>query len=250
MHMPAAIRREPPDFIDAGPGADPVHAPSCVTPEPDDDPAIRQAQPLLEARALTVGDGRPSWELDLTLHPGEGVCICGPSMPTRTRLLRAICGLERPARGEVHWKGVSLRSAARLLHAELAYLGLHGGLKPTLTPRENLRFHLRVRACCARIDLAAALATVGLGEVIDTPCWRLSAMQNRLVDFARLLTTRATIWVLEEPLHALDATHAAIVARLIAEHLRGRGVAIIASDRPIHAAGVRLRRLPPEAGSA
>jgi heme exporter protein A len=250
MHMPAAIRREPPATIDAGPAADPACPPPCFAPDADGDPAISQAQPLFEACALTVADGWPSWELDLTLHPGEGVCICGAGVPTRTRLLRAICGLERPARGEVCWKGASLPSAARLLHAELAYLGLHGGLKPTLTPRENLRFHLRVRACCARIDLAAALATVGLGDVIDTPCWRLSAIQNRLVEFARLLTTRATIWVLEEPLHALDTTHAAIVARLIADHLRGRGAAIIASDRPIHAAGVRIRRLPPDTGSA
>jgi len=250
MHMPAAIRHEPPACIDAGPGADAVVPPLCCAPDAHEELADRQAQPLLEVRALTVGDGWPSWEVDLALHPGEGVCICGAGVRTRTRLLRAICGLERPARGEVQWKGVSLRSSARLMHAELAYLGLHGGLKPTLTPRENLRFHIRVRAGCARIDLAAALAMVGLEDVIDTPCWRLGAIQNRLVDFARLLTTRATIWVLEEPLHALDATHAAIVARLIADHLHGRGVAIIASDRPIHAAGLRVRRLPPETGPA
>jgi heme exporter protein A len=206
---------------------------------------------LLEARALAVGGGGGCpWEINLTLHRGEGVCIRGADAAVRTRLLRAICGLERPARGEVYWKGVSLRSAARLMHAELAYLGLHGGSKLTLTPRENLRFHLRVRACCARTDIAAAMAMVGLADAIDTPCRRLSAIQNRLVDFARLLMTRATIWVLEEPLHALDAAHVPTVERLIADHLRGRGVAIIASDRPIHAARIRLRQLRPESASA
>lgn len=246
MEMHAAILRESlaPTDSDA--------PPICASPAErsgldaaGDDSSVAHAHPLLEVRALTVsrGGGRQPWEASLTLRKGEAVNISAECAAARTRRLRAICGLERPLRGEVFWKGVSLRSASRLLHAELAYLGHRSGIKAALTPRENLRFHLRLRDCCPRIDIETSVAMVGLEDMIDKPCWRLTAFQRRSVEYARLLMTRATIWMLEEPLLALDAGQVSTVEGFIADHLRDRGVAVIASDRPMQSICGRVRQI-------
>ena len=50
---------------------------------------------------------------------------------------------------------------------------------------------------------------------------------------ARLLITRAPLWILDEPLNALDAAGIELVHTIIAEHLDGGGTVVLTSHLPV-----------------
>ena len=198
------------------------------------------ANPLLQLQSLAVdGDGgRRFQEIALQLHSGAVAWIFGAQPEDRSRLIRAVCGLQALYAGEMQWKGVGLPSSQRLMAAELVYLGRHNAVKPTLTPREHLQFHLRLRDCCPRLDIDSALRELGLYEFADVECGRLSASARRRVAIARLMITRATILALDDPMLDLDAHEEALVDRLVSVHLAEGSIAIYASaHRPQLTAG-------------
>jgi heme exporter protein A len=110
------------------------------------------------------------------------------------------------------------------------YLGHADGLKAQLTVRENLDFWRRLWGGEA---VEPALAAVGLAHVVDLPAGVLSAGQKRRVALARLLLHRRPLWLLDEPLTALDDRAEAMLGSLLAVHVAGGGMAMVATHRPL-----------------
>jgi heme exporter protein A len=202
-------------------------------------------QALLEAHALSFAgaDSRRFAGIQLSLHKHDAVWISGASTIARARLLRILCGLESPISGEIYWKELRIVRAARSLHAELAFLDRNGGIKAMLTPREHLQFHLRVRDSCPRLSPEQALARTGLGAVMDTPCGRLTASQRWRVGIARLLVTRATLWVLDEPCVSMDIAELDLLRRLATDHIADRGVVIFSGVTPLMPLSSEVRQI-------
>ena len=67
-------------------------------------------------------------------------------------------------------------------------------------------------------DIPAALAAYGIGRLIDLPAGYLSAGQKRRVALARLLLAPRPIWLLDEPLIALDTAAQDLVVAHMAAH--------------------------------
>lgn len=61
----------------------------------------------------------------------------------------------------------------------------------------------------------------------------LSQGQRRRVGLARLALSRRRIWILDEPVTALDAAGAALLGELVAGHLEGGGIAVAATHAPL-----------------
>src|SRR5512139_2898999 len=89
---------------------------------------------------------------DLTVRPGEFVCIVGPSGCGKTTLLNMVAGLDHPDRGSVTVDGrpVDGPSPERVLVFQ------DGGLFPWLNVRENVEFGLKVAGRPAAERRAAA----------------------------------------------------------------------------------------------
>ena len=83
-----------------------------------------------------------SWEFGV----GSLTQIEGHNGIGKTSLLRIMAGLAQPVAGQVNWNGRDIRRQREEYAANLLYLGHHSGIKPELTPWENLRFYQQVSA--------------------------------------------------------------------------------------------------------
>ena len=65
------------------------------------------------------------------------------------------------------------------------------------------------------------------------PVRTLSAGQQRRVALARLVVTKAQLWVLDEPLNALDDASRSLLCQRFADHAAAGGVVVVTSHQPL-----------------
>lgn len=178
--------------------------------------------PLLTVRDLAVSrGGRALFEgLGFSVAPRTLLLLRGPNGAGKSSLLLTLAGVLRPSAGTLDW------------HADeppkLHLLSHQPGVKSRLSLAENLSFWRSVNGPTG-IEPQAALEQVGLGDLAALDAGYLSAGQTRRLALARLLVTSRGLWLLDEPLAALDADGDALVDRLIAAHLSAGGAIIAAT---------------------
>ncbi len=194
-----------------------------MNPLPDDSP------PLLEAMALAYARNEESvfGPIDFVLRSGEIVLMEGDNGSGKTTLLKVLSGLLEPTSGSVQLHGVPLTLAR--LSDQVALLGHLLGLKLELSALENLRFAVGLGGIRSGITPTLALASVGLEGFEDQPVRTMSAGQRKRVGLARLLLVPAGLWLLDEPYANLDRGGIELVNRLLDNHARRGGAALITS---------------------
>lgn len=190
----------------------------------------------LQARALTCvrGDEVIFEGLDLTVTRGEILQVEGDNGSGKTSLLRILCGLATPAEGSVYWNGAAITALGDAYTGQLCYIGHLNGISAELTPLENLVFAASLSTVRATVTPETVLRRVGLGEQLHLPTRYLSAGQRRRVALARLLVNPASLWILDEPFTALDASGKTLVEGLLEEHASAGGLAIVATHQTLH----------------
>jgi heme exporter protein A len=174
-------------------------------------------------------------DLSFRVSAGQALSLEGPNGVGKTSLLRMIAGFLTPAAGTIALGAVE---AAEERGRLVGWLGHHDGAKPQLTPREVLSFFAKLYRVEA--DVAGALAAVGLASLADLPCQYLSAGQKKRLGLARLKMSGRAVWLLDEPLAALDADGKKRCGDLITSHCLYGGIAIAATHEPL---GIECERL-------
>jgi len=173
--------------------------------------------------------------LAFALPPGTLLRVAGPNGAGKTSLLRILCGLAHPAAGRVLWSGEDAQALGEEYTRRLLYLGHLSAIKDDLSPRENLRFALRLAGLQpppAALD--AALARLGLAGREDVPARYLSQGQKRRAALARLaLGQSLPLWILDEPLAALDVGAIDTVTALASAHLDAGGMIVLTSHQDV-----------------
>ena len=193
---------------------------------------------LLEADNLTLLKGSSLLLRHYSLHiaAGQIIHLTGDNGSGKTTLLQALAGLITPQGGTIR------------RHAPHLYLGHRPGIKTTLTARENLRYAARLyhgmRGAGLEARLDAALAAVALNAHDDRQSRQLSAGQQRRCQLARLWLDTPPLWLLDEPLTALDATTTATLLAHLEQHRQHGGAAIITSHQPLDLPVLETRHLP------
>jgi heme exporter protein A len=190
------------------------------------------------------GDRRLFSDLNLALEPGTLLHVRGRNGSGKTTLLRTLCGLFTPETGEIRWRGESIRSLAEDYRRELLYFGHLNGIKSDLTGIENLSIAARLDGDPVGIDdVWQALERIGLRGFEDLPTRMLSQGQKKRVALARLILSRARLWVLDEPFTALDVEAVALLQGLIAEHVAGGGLAVLTTHQEVPLTSGQVARL-------
>ena len=183
--------------------------------------------------------GRQVFEgVSFHLGPGEALVVTGRNGAGKSTLLAVVAGLVRPEAGRIRAGETGERSLPECLHL----IGHRDALKNSLTADENLAFAAELLGE-KRLAPADALARVGLPGAGGMPITYLSAGQRRRVALARLLVARRPLWLLDEPLTALDSTAQALLGGLMAEHIRGGGLILAATHASLPLPGARELRL-------
>jgi heme exporter protein A len=189
----------------------------------------------IEDLALVRGHRRLFAGLSVSLRTGDFLSLEGANGAGKTSLLRVIAGLLAPTAGIVRIR----TEAGDLVLGEdralaVGWLGDRDAIKPQLTVGEQLRFW-------ARLYGVRPPACEAFGLKPDIPGQFLSAGQKRRLGLARLTVTGRKLWLMDEPLSALDAAGKALVAEKVTAHCASGGIAIAATHEPIGLEAKTLR---------
>ncbi len=146
--------------------------------------------------------------LDLALGPGEALQVTGPNGSGKSSLIRLAAGLLRPGGGRIE------RSALALADDNLA-------LDRELPLERALRFWAGA--------VGEAMEGLGIAQLAAVPVRLLSSGQAKRATLARVAASGAPLWLLDEPLNALDGEGTKRLANLIGKH-RSAGGAVLASS--------------------
>lgn len=183
-----------------------------------------------------VRNGRKVFEgASCTVAPGQLLRVQGANGAGKTSLLRVVCGLLAPTRGEVLWCGQDVATLREAFGQQLIYLGHAAALKDDLTPLENLvTAHALGGQRLTPAQARQALGLAGLKGLEDTLVRRLSQGQRRRSALARLVHGQyAPLWVLDEPFTALDASATLWLANLVRTRLEDGGVVVLTSHQDV-----------------
>ncbi|MDO5091324.1 MAG: heme ABC exporter ATP-binding protein CcmA [Cardiobacteriaceae bacterium] len=160
--------------------------------------------------------------LDLDIAAGHAYYLRGDNGSGKTTLLQALAGL------------LAIQAGSIERHVPLIYLGHRPGIKGVLCVRENLALAARLyhQHQPDNAELERAIAAVGLSRQMMRQTRHLSAGQQRRTQLARLWLPCPPLWLLDEPLTALDVHAAAALAAHCRAHVRAGGSLVVTSHQP------------------
>ena len=198
---------------------------------------------LLEGRDLGAIRGETILFKGLGVHVDEGevVRLAGPNGSGKTTLLKMLAGLREPDFGEVLWNDKPTTRQRSEWHDAMLFIGHKTGISPELTAPENLALWggLRDSDAASRVD--AAMAELDIARLASIPVAALSAGQKQRVALCRLVLCPAQLWLLDEPLTALDAAGQEWLEERLLQHAETGGAAIVSTHQSFAENNPRVR---------
>lgn len=150
--------------------------------------------------------------LDLALGPGEALQVSGPNGSGKSSLIRLAAGLLREGGGRVERSRLALADDSMALDRELPL-------------NRALAFWSGVAD--------EAMATLGISYLAEIPVRLLSSGQLKRATLARVAASGAPLWLLDEPLNALDNDGAVRLTEVVNAHRAAGGAVLAASHQQL-----------------
>jgi phosphonate transport system ATP-binding protein len=194
--------------------------------------------------------------LSLVIGAGEQVAVIGPSGAGKTTLLQLLACALPPLAGRIALDGTDPWTLARRELQALRGRLFLAPQTPPLPPRQRvvtavlagrlpaMSLAASLRSLFYPVDIPAAYAALDrfdLGEKLFERVDRLSGGERQRVGLARALLAPAQLWLIDEPLSALDPTRSRQAIGTLVDEARARGVTLVAT---LHQVEVALAHFP------
>jgi branched-chain amino acid transport system ATP-binding protein len=178
-------------------------------------------------------------DLSLEAQAGHVTSVIGPNGAGKTTIFNVISGFMRPDSGAVVYDG---RNVTSMLPEKLCNMGLARTFQrvrglPALSVRDNIVVGALNRTSSvrqAKKQADALIDELDLGEYRDQSATSLSIGTRKIVEVARVLSTRPNVVLLDEVMGGLGPTEVKIMVDFIRK-LPGRGIAVLLVEHHMEA---------------
>ena len=201
----------------------------------------------LEAKGLTrrFGGLTANQDVNISLRPGQIHALLGPNGAGKSTCINMLSGDMPPSEGAIFFKG---KDITRLGANERSLIGLgrsyqRTNIFPQFTVLENCRLAAQSRHQRAWHILSnaekfadyleqakAAIKEAGLADREDRIASHLSHGEQRQLEIAMVLATKAQVLLLDEPLAGMGSDEAAQMAKLLNELKKTRAILLVEHD--------------------
>jgi phosphonate transport system ATP-binding protein len=194
--------------------------------------------------------------LSLAIAAGEALAVIGPSGAGKTTLLQALAAALRPSAGALRIDGQDPWALPRRQLQQLRGALVLAPQVPPLPPRQRvvtavlagrlpaMGLLASLRSLLYPSDIPAAheaLVRFDLADKLFERVDRLSGGERQRVGLARALLAPARLWLVDEPLSALDPARARQAITTLCNQARARGVTLVAT---LHQVDMALAHFP------
>jgi branched-chain amino acid transport system ATP-binding protein len=202
---------------------------------------------LLEVRSLVkrFGGVAATDGLDLDVTAGEVHALIGPNGAGKSTLIHQVSGSLAPDSGSIRFDGMDVTRMP--MHRRVA-LGIARSFQVTnvfarFTVLENVALAVQARTTpvfdfwhsnaknnASIYEARAILQQVTLADRADDPASALSHGEQRRLELALVLASRARLLLLDEPMAGMDPRESAVLVDLLRETRAGATVLLVEHD--------------------
>jgi urea transport system ATP-binding protein len=228
--------------IDAS-ASDPVSTSAPVSANhPSHDPSGAPLPPTLQVQGLNVyyGESHILRDVDLTVQPGQMVCLIGRNGVGKTTLLKTVIGLLRQRRGSVHLqeREVSALPPHSRAKGGIGYVPQGREIIPQLTVRENLLLGMEALpgglARNRHIDPIVFELFPILEKFLNRRGGDLSGGQQQQLAIARALLGKPKLLLLDEPTEGIQPSVVLDIERAVRRIIETTGISVLLVEQHLH----------------
>jgi urea transport system ATP-binding protein len=191
--------------------------------------------PTLQVQGLNVyyGESHILRDVDLTVQPGQMVCLIGRNGVGKTTLLKTVIGLLRQRRGSVHLqeREVSALPPHSRARGGIGYVPQGREIIPQLTVRENLLLGMEaLPGGLARTRHSVPI----LEKVLGRRGGDLSGGQQQQLAIARALLGKPKLLLLDEPTEGIQPSVVLDIERAVRRIIEATGISVLLVEQHLH----------------
>jgi branched-chain amino acid transport system ATP-binding protein len=187
---------------------------------------------------VDIGGSRILNGLDLTVEPGELVCLIGRNGAGKTTTFRAIMGYRQPVAGSISFKGQELVGLPTYKIAQLGigYSPEESDVYADLSVADNIALPTWTRASPlseeARVERSLNVFPK-LRQYLTRGGQQLSGGERKMVSVARALALDPSLLLLDEPFEGLSPAIIPVISEGVAS-IRAMGEAVLMAESNVH----------------
>lgn len=192
---------------------------------------------LLELRKVTTHYGpiRVLHNVDMTIYPGEMVCLLGGNASGKSTTLKTILGIVRVSEGEMYFRGerADKLSIAERVSRGVAVVPENRRVFPKMTVKENLEMgaYLRNKKNEIQEDLDYVMQLFPrLGERVAQKAGTMSGGEQQMLAMGRALMSRPKLILMDEPSMGLAPLFVEKIFQII-KQVNERGISVFVVEQ-------------------